>query len=374
MQIQTMKSNDGKMEVPLLILETRNYCELASQGDACKHCSVDSYLESSNGYQKPNWTEIVRQFSEIGEGHVVLKNGASALGNAELSILEQALDNGLSASVTTEGSHIPSDFEARLIELGREYEGKLGVTVSLDGHNKETYGQLRREEDFDRTVDFIQRANSNGLNVGINYVVHAGNVEEIKDYVDFVVNELEVNRVNFLEINLTGGARKNNLEVADPETYLKVLIDTYVEGDERTKSALRGTFASAIDKYINGESGCKGCPAGSYGMAHISHSGDIHPCSSLELPQYYAGNVADVSLSKAMKSEPFKYARKVAGSEQVGNPIVNMCPGRLESFGELGRLDEATRLTRTITNYLVEKGVDTSEIRQTDNMCYSPAF
>ena len=371
-----MKSKNQKMETPLLILETRNYCKLASEDDACKHCSVDSYLERSNNHKRPDWNGVISQFSGLGDtlGHVVLKNGASALRDREIGILEQTLESGLSASVTTEGAYVPSDFEARLMELGREYPHKLGVTVSLDGHTKEVYGQLRKEEDFDKTVEFIQRANAGGLNVGVNYVVHEGNVSEIKDYVDFAVNELNVDKVNFLEINLTGGARRNGLKVADSETYFKALIDTYAEGNEKVKLALRGTFAAAIDQYLNEGSGCRGCPAGSEGMAHISCSGEISPCSSLELPQYNAGNVAKVSLSEAMRSRPFAFARTVAESARAKNPLVSMCPGRLESFGELGSYDESIKLTHVITGYLQEKGVNLSDFREADNRCFSPAF
>ncbi len=376
MKMQEMESNQGKMKIPLLIIETRDYCKLVSENEACKHCSVDSYLIRSKCKETPNWSEVIRQFSEIGytPGHVVLKNGAAALGTQELSILEQALKKGLSVSVTTEGAHIPSDFEKRVMELGREHQGKLGVTVSLDGHTPELYGQLRKDKDFGRTIGFIKRINSEGLDTGVNYVVHAGNVNEIKDYVDFVVNELGVGKVNFLELNLTGGARKNNLEVADSETYLNILIDTYAEGNEKVKSALRGTFAAAIEECLGSNIGCKGCPAGSEGMFHVNNKGDIFPCSSLELEQYNVGNVTNISLSEAMESIQFAYARKVAESASATNSIVSMCPGRLESFGELGHLDKATALTKNITNYLAEKGIDVSEVRQISNRCYSPAF
>jgi len=370
-----MKSKNGKMEKPFLIVETKGYCKLVGQERACKHCSVEAYTKPGCSNGKVDWNEVIKQFAGLnGSGHVVLKNGAGALRETEVSLLEQALESGLSASVTTEGVCVPSDFESRLFELGQQYQGRLGVTVSLDGATKEVYSQLREESGFDKAVGFVKKAKAKGLDVAVNYVVHEGNVEQIKDYVDFVVNELGVKRVNFLELNLTGGARKNGLKVADPETYFKVLIDTYAEGNEKVKSALGGTFAAAVDKYLKGSNGCKGCPAGSYGMAQVNNRGDIFPCSSLELPQYRAGNIAEMSLSEAMGSEQFEKARKAAESVAEGNPVVSMCPGRLESFGELGQIDEATRLTGVITAYLKKKGVDVSEIRARDNTCYSPAF
>ena len=371
-----MRSKNGKMDVPLLIMETQNYCNLVNEERACKHCSVDDYVNPSKCGDKVDWNEVVSQFVGLnGSGHVVLKNGAGALGEIEMSLLEQVLESGLSTSVTTEGACMPSGFKSSLFDLGQKYEGALGVTVSLEGATKEIYGQLRDESLFDGAVAFIKEAKANGLEVGVNYVVHAGNVGHLKEYVGFVVDELGVDKVNLLELNVTGGAKRNGLEIADPETYFKVLTDVYVGGREAVKLALKGTFAAAVDEYVGGGKGCRGCPAGSQGMAHVNHKGEIHPCSSLEgLSQYNAGVVSEITLSEAMESTQFAYARKVAESLAEGNPVVSMCPGRLESFGDLGQLDKATDLTRTLTGYLEEKGVDHLEMKGADNGCHSPAF
>lgn len=368
------KSLEQKMENPLLVLETRNYCAIASE-DPCKHCSVESYVgakpQKNSGI---DWLDVIKQFSEFGtKGHVVLKNGAGALGNIEISILEKTLNEGLSASITTEGVCVPDKFKSELYKLADEHEGKLGVTVSLDGETPEIYGQLRKPKHFDRTISFIRDAQSHGLDVATNYVVHAGNVDSLQDYVSFAVKKLGVKKVNLLELNSTGNAKRNGLKEADSQQYFNVLMRTFTEGDEQIRQALEGTFAAEVYKAENGLSeGCTGCPAGSKGMYFIQHKGEIFPCSSLELPQYHVGNVKKMTLAEADKSMEFGYARKVAQSLKTENPLVSMCPGRLESFGEQGRMEQATEMTKIITNYLKEKDIKLTKGNSCN--CYSPAF
>ena len=106
------KSIEQKMQSPLLVVETQNYCNLAS----CKHCSVEDYVGAEpQTNSNIDWLNIIDQFSELGkEGHVVIKNGAGALGDTEANILEKTLKKGLSASITTEGVCVPREFKSEL--------------------------------------------------------------------------------------------------------------------------------------------------------------------------------------------------------------------------------------------------------------------
>lgn len=368
------KSLEKRMENSLLVLETQNYCAIASE-TPCKHCSVEDYSDARpQTSSNIDWIDVIEQFAEFGKnGHVVVKNGAAALGDTEISLLEKALSKGLSVSVTTEGVCVPDGFKSDLYRLASEHDGRVGVTVSLDGETAEIYSQLRQSEHFDRVVSFIRDAQANGLHVATNYVVHAGNVGSIQDYVNFAVHELGIEKINILELNSIGNARKNGLKVADPQEYFDELMKTYTEGDEQVRNALDGTFAAEVYRAEKGLSeGCNGCPAGSKGMYFIQHDGEIFPCSSLELPQYHVGNIKRMTFAEADDSMEFGYARKVARSLSSENPLVSMCPGRLESFGEQGRMEHATEMTEIITNYFKEKGIELTK----DNTCncYSPAF
>lgn len=368
------RSLEERMENPLLVLETQNYCEIFSE-TPCKHCSVKSYVDAGSKTNFDiNWVNVVEQFAEIGtNGHIVVKNGAGALGEIELNILEHALSKGLSVSVTTEGIYVSDCFKSGLFGLANEHKGSVGVTVSLDGETAKIYGQLRQLKHFDRTVSFIRDAHAKGLHVATNYVVHDGNVSSIQEYVNFAVHELRVEKINFLELNITGNARKNGLKGADSLEYFNALMKTYLEGDEQVKKALEDTFAAELYKAEHGSNlSNNGCPAGSKRMYFIQHAGEIFPCSSLELPQYHVGNIKRMTLAEADISMEFEYARKVARSLKTGNPLVSMCPGRLESFGEQGQMERATEMTKIITSYLKEKGVELSK-GNTCN-CYSPAF
>lgn len=264
-------------------------------------------------------------------------------------------------------------FESELYRLSGENPGKLGVTVSLDGETPEIYGQLRQPIHFDRAVSFIKEAKAKGLSVATNYVVHVENVGSIQEYVNFAVKELGVEKINLLELNSTGNAKTNGLKEADSQQYFDALMKTYVQGDEQIRLALDGTFAAEVYKAEKGVSeGCNGCPAGNKGMYFVQHDGEIFPCSSLEIPQYHVGNIKRMTLAEADNSMEFEYARKVAQSLTTENPLVSMCPGRLESFGDQGRMEQATEMTKIITNYLKEKGIEITK-RNSCN-CYSPAF
>ena len=349
----------------ILILETQNYCSLALENKQCKHCSVDDYVSGDNSISEVDWENVISQFSEMGGEKVVLKNGAGALGDEEISVLEKALESDMDVSVTTEGVLVSERFEERLYELSKEYNGKVGVTVSLEGENKEVYGQLRMPEHFDKAISFIRQTKDNGLHVATNMVVHDENVDHIQDYIQFVVQELGVDKINFLELNPTGNALRNNLKVAKPEKYLMALVSAYGSGDEEIRSAMNDTFAAAI---YNGK-GCRGCDAG-LNKIYVNHNGDIFPCTSMEYKGYTPGNVKDVKLIDAIGSAEFKDARK--DTERMSDHSISvMCPGRFRSFSKLSNENSALELTKKITQYLTENKIDT---KNEPDRCYSPAF
>ena len=114
MEKMNRKSLEGKMERPLLVVETQSYCSLASAGQSCKHCSVEGYSYGEPSVSSSvDWDNVIDQFaSTYKKGHLVLKNGAGALQDMELGLLERALDNGISVSITTEGVCVPDKFKS----------------------------------------------------------------------------------------------------------------------------------------------------------------------------------------------------------------------------------------------------------------------
>jgi len=337
-----------------LILETQDSCANVNNNAQCKHCSEDYTIESKNNV---DWNDIVEQFSKLDSlGQIIIKNGAGALGDTEISILERALEEELSVSLTTEGTYVPASFESRFLGLAGRYSGNIGVTVSLDGHSSEIYGILRNQNDFDAAVKFIRRMVGK-LPVAVNYVVHAGNVEHIPNYTDFVVHELKLDRVNFLELSPVRNATDNSITVADAQTYFNILMRTYEQGDEAIKIALANSYAKALHEGQR----CRGCEAGR--IIFINSLGNIYPCTRLGIDKYLAGNIAELTLGEAFSSVKFENARTASLSNDIFNVT---CPGRVELMGK-----SAKDLTQIATDWIKLHGVkDAYPIAK----CFSPAY
>lgn len=342
-----VESINNEMVKPLLILETKTGCAMAN--NPCKHCSVEAYA-GANNEGKANFSKAISEFIEISNrnGHVVIKNGAGALDEAELSLIKQCLEGNLEVSITTEAVFISKEFDRGISALLKKFPGKINYTVSLDGETKAVYGLIRQEKHFKNACKFIKKQVAAGRLVSTNFVVHKGNVNRIGKYVDFTVNTLGVQRINFIQLGLVGNAVKNNLNSADPNEFFQQIIKVYEAGNTKEKSAIESTFVKAIDSITNPTKhfGCNGCIAGSKNFAFIKSNGNIYPCSSMESPEYLAGNLETTSLLEAMKGSAYRKARKAALQLAGKYPIINLCPGRKTPI----KLD--VKLAKKIEKYL----------------------
>lgn len=365
-----VKSINNEMLKPLLILETKTGCAMA--GSPCKHCSVEAYANSNNK-EKANFFKAISEFIEISKrkGHVVIKNGAGALDEDELRLIKQCVEGSLEVSITTEAVFISKKFKEGISALLEKFPGKINYTVSLDGETKEVYGLIRQEKHFEKACDFIQEQVQKGVFVSTNFVVHKGNVNHIAKYADFVVNTLGVQRINFIQLGLVGNAIKYQLEIANPKDFFHQIIKVYESGNSKERNAIESTFVKAIDNLTNPNKhfGCNGCVAGSKNFAFIKSNGNIYPCSSMESPEYLAGNLKTTSLRKVMNGNSYKKARKAALQLEGKYPIINMCPGRKTP------IEKDIELAEEIQNYLQNKEVrfELNPIKEI-SMCFNHSF
>ncbi len=207
-------------------------------------------------------------------------------------------------------------------------------TISLDGTTKKTVESFKTGISFDRLIETIKKltAIDENISVGTVFVLHRGNVHELRDYADFV-NELGVKKVMI-----------NNLMPFSEEFQDKYLYSR--EGNEEIEKI----FSHLIERVTaNGQVlflpnmspeqiGCRQAES-----LFIDINGNVAPCDYLAVSTnfYYFGerrqsgpvifgNVYREDPLKIYRSRPFK---KFRGQHRAAVHLPEPCRNCIDAYG-----------------------------------------
>ncbi len=367
-----MVSIDWVMEKGLAIIETNGKCNLG-----CLHCNIaDENLKPSEGsIEISDYLRFIEMYSSTAPkgSNIILKNSAGSLGKNELILLEEALKRGLFVSITTEGITVPRFFRDKIEELNRDYHGRVGYTVSLDGSTEEIHRRLRKNISFERVVGFIKYQLQRGIYVETNFVAHEGNLNDLEAYVRFCAEDLGVKKINILPLQEVGAALQNNVLPSNLVSLVDAIILTYENGSEKVKKALDHTIAAYVAKFKKRteNTACEGCPAGSRHMLMIDCRGDVYPCNSLRDEKYKIRNISGLVLDDLYESDRFRDVKEsIPSAEGIESPLNFGCPKIIQK-----RSEEYKAALLHLNSLLEKSGIDTERIeKQGKRICYARTF
>ena len=170
-------------------------------------------------------------------------------------------------------------FSDTLIKILREYD--IGVQVSLDGM-QHTHDAIRGKGSFSKVSKTMELLKTNGVNVGIHYVIMKRNISEVESFV-YEMDKRGMDRINFSTLVPIGPGASENMATCDE---MKKCMERIVELQKTVNISIIGQRPLWA---ILGYDGV--CPIG-YRTLTIDAKGDFLPCRRLPIR---LGNVLEDS-------------------------------------------------------------------------------
>ena len=199
--------------------------------------------------------------------------------------------------MTTNGIRGDGRTVERLNRLNDELDGHVIVIVSLDGSSEPINAQLRGPGNFEPAVSFIRRLTKTGITVFLNNVVHRGNVNDIKAFVNLAI-DLDVAQVNFLSFVPKGFGEEMAFGRPDPVEVHERTQAVWDRGDERVHSLLAGSLSDILHVESCGTCTSRECVGGYRGLLYIVPDGTAFSCPNLNHPGLEAGNILTSPLAQ----------------------------------------------------------------------------
>lgn len=266
----------------LVAIELTKNCPLK-----CKHC----YLNAGEGYDPNNNIEtstlnnIVNEIIELNIPSVQLTGGEPLLHKDIYKIIEVLQDKDISVQLFTSG-YVNDDKTIK--KLSSYKDKKFVIQVSVDGLAKYHNNFRGKNDAYEKTMLFIERSISEGLNLSVGISILDQKNEEIIDLVGILKNKgVSVVRLGY--VSERGRAIESNIainlsNVERIKKLQKTLQKIYADD----------TFRIQLTEDFDKVSVCGNCGLGQM-ILKIDYKGDIYPCvmSDIKIGNYLTSNIKD---------------------------------------------------------------------------------
>lgn len=226
---------------PVVVWNITRRCNLK-----CIHCyssSQDiSYTDELTTQEGKNVIDDLAQFG----APVILFSGGEPLLRPDLTELAQyAVDKGLRAVISTNGTLITKEIAAKLQKIGLSYVG-----VSLDGTEK-THDRFRGKKGaYAAAMEGIRNCRDAGIKVGIRFTVNKKNVQDVGAMFDLLVTE-KIERLCFYHLVYSG--RGSNLRAEDlNHAETRALLDLILMRTKELFAAGKPREILTVDNHADG--------------------------------------------------------------------------------------------------------------------------
>lgn len=288
----------------------------------CPHCSVSSKkdLVLCEVPTEP-WKRFIEELSRMNVFTLTFLGGEPLLRPDILELIALGAQKGMRTMITTNGYIVD-----RAVAEDLKKAGLVEVQISLDGARAATHDEFRQLPGlYDRTIEAAHHCLNEKLDVVLLTTIVKKNLREITDVMELTV-ELGIPRLNLMNLQKVGRAKKNPELEPSREEYVRLLAQVYEKDQE-----LSGLFtfypglpaamyheAVGIKVYeeLERQGKISSCLAG---ITHctVSPVGDVKPCGLSE--DISVGNVFREPFSKIWKEAPvFKHLRSY--SKENWNP------------------------------------------------------
>ncbi len=327
----------------MLNIGTTNKCNLC-----CVHCARNSGDTEPCLLPGKIILDVIKEFAEFGGRTVTFGGGEVFTRSDAISLIEYALQKGLTVNVETNGTLINQEIVARLVP----YKENIGFSISIDSLLPEVHDEFRgvggAHSAAVRGILFLRKAD---LSVSVVTVLNRKNINDVEEIAFYALSEWDANHRLLPILNeegrgATSEGRKWALSFGEVYNFLSSrywkmwheLSGSFPE-KEIVVAIPRALIPSDIPIY----------PACLWGvrMIGLGVDGSIGLCHySSEEPGLTAGIAGEDSLREIWhKSSLFaelrslnrKRLKGVCGNCVYGNTCRGLC--RLAAFKKYGRID-----------------------------------
>lgn len=179
---------------PVVVWNCTKACNLK-----CVHC----YSESDNRTSPDELSTqeaktFIASLTEYGAPVLLFSGGEPLMRHDLFELVQYAVDQGLRAVISTNGTRITVDAARRLAKIGLSYIG-----VSLDGLQKVNDDFRGVDGAFNRAMEGIKNAQEAGIKVGLRFTINKRNYSEIPGLFK-LLEERNIPRICFYHLVYAG--------------------------------------------------------------------------------------------------------------------------------------------------------------------------
>jgi 12,18-didecarboxysiroheme deacetylase len=226
---------------PVVVWNVTRRCNLH-----CIHCYSNSQDKSFTGeLTTEEGKSVIADLAKFGAPVILFSGGEPLLRPDLLELAQYAVDKGLRAVISTNGTLITKEMAGKLRKIGLSYVG-----VSLDGL-AETHDRFRGKKGAYRAaMEGIRICRDAGIKVGIRFTVNKHNLHDVPAMFDLLVDE-GIERLCFYHLVYSG--RGSNLRAEDlSHTETRGLMDLILQRTKELFAAGNPREILTVDNHADG--------------------------------------------------------------------------------------------------------------------------
>jgi len=226
---------------PVVVWNITRRCNLH-----CVHCYSSSQdISYADELTTQEGRNVIDDLAQFGAPVILFSGGEPLLRLDLLELAQYAVDKGLRAVISTNGTLITKELAAKLQKIGLSYVG-----VSLDGTQK-THDRFRGKKGaYTAAMGGIRNCRDAGIKVGIRFTVSKNNVQDIGAMFDLLMAE-EIERLCFYHLVYSGrGSSLRAEDLSHAET--RALLDLIMRRTKELFAAGKPKEILTVDNHADG--------------------------------------------------------------------------------------------------------------------------
>jgi len=259
----------SKDKKPVVVWNCTRRCNLK-----CVHCySRSEDREYTDELTTAQAESMIDDLAAFGSPVLLFSGGEPLLRKDLEHLIEYAVDKGMRAVISTNGTLIDEQKAKRFGNLGLSYVG-----ISLDGM-EQVHDRFRGAKGaFQKAMRGVEACQATGLKVGLRFTINRRNYEEIPAIFD-LVKERNIPRICFYHLVYSGRGSELIKEDLDHETTRRV-VDLIIDRTKDLHDSGRPTEVLTVDNHADGV----------YLYQRLTRENPARAGQVLELLQYNEGN------------------------------------------------------------------------------------
>ena len=291
-----------------LHLEITNACNLS-----CTHCYVSSGDKLPNELTDAELRMVVDQFPPFSDKLIAITGGEAAVRRNALDLVEYcAVERGHKVDLYTNGYKFPAKFAARVMDINAIGEGRVNLQVSLEGATADTNDAVRGKGVFDQVVKSLAMFKEMGLNrnTQLFICITKNNIHELDAMIE-IAERFDLARLVFSQWEAQGNAADTPWRSIAPRLEDWTAAGEKLLAYDNPRLKIRGNFFGDLNNSREGrytlERGLFPKQLFAYNVfPRVSPDGWIFADQLWVDQEWSLGNVRDVTLAEAFRSERFQ--------------------------------------------------------------------